>query len=172
MPVTVELKHEYFRTWPGIVKLVELVLAFLCMACAAPAYSSTGHWFLLVVVVGFIGTIFFSLYHLCLDGYLKNLNVGWLPTNRFFSEISITHKEEFWFTAAVAFLYFTAFTAQLAEYSGLDMSDSGYQYWVDAQIAAGVFALFNDVAYVVGTYFLYLDWKSNPAGTNAPQPTV
>ena len=35
-----------------------------------------------------------------------------------------------------------------------------------------VFALFNDVAYVVGTYFLYLDWKSNPAGTNAPQPTV
>ena len=50
------------------------------MACAAPAYSSTGHWFLLVVVVGFIGSIFFSLYHLCLDGYLKNLNVGWLPT--------------------------------------------------------------------------------------------
>ena len=35
-----------------------------------------------------------------------------------------------------------------------------------------VFALFNNVAYVIGTYFLYLDWKSNPAGTNAPQPTV
>ena len=28
MPVSVELKHEYFRTWPGIVKLVELVRNF------------------------------------------------------------------------------------------------------------------------------------------------
>lgn len=155
MPVTVELKYEYFLTWAGRVKIVELLLALLCMMCAAPAYNSTQHWFLLVVVCGFLGTLFFSLYHLCLDTYLKNVNVGWLPT-------------EFWFTAISSFLYFTAFTAQLAEFSGV--IDDDYQYWVDAQVAAGVFALFNNIFYVIGTYFLYLDWKSNPAGTNAPQP--
>ena len=55
-------------------------LALLCMMCAAPAYHSTQHWFLLVVTLAFLGTIFFSLYHLCLDTYLKTVNVGWLPT--------------------------------------------------------------------------------------------
>lgn len=157
MPVSVELKYEYFNTWAGRVKIVQLAIALLCMMCAAPAYHSTQHWFLLVVTLAFLGTIFFSLYHLCLDTYLKTVNVGWLPT-------------EFWFTAATSFLYFTAFAAQLADFSGV--TDENYQYWYDAQVAAGVFALFNDIAYGIGTYFLYLDWKSNPAGTNAPQPTV
>merc|ERR1711935_62211 len=157
MPVSVELKYEYFNTWAGRVKLVELALALLCMMCAAPAYHSTQHWFLLVVTLAFLGTIFFSLYHLCLDTYLKTVNIGWLPT-------------EFWFTAATSFFYLTAFAAQLADFSGV--TDEVYQYWYDAQVAAGVFALFNNIAYCVGTYFLYLDWKSNPAGTNAPQPVV
>ena len=40
----------------------------------------------------------------------------------------------------------------------------------DLMLLFQVFALFNNIAYVIGTYFLYLDWKSNPAGTNAPQP--
>jgi hypothetical protein len=59
------------------------------MMCAAPAYHSTQHWFLLVVVCGFIGSLFFSLYHLCLDVYLKNVNIGWLPT------VSVTKKYYF-----------------------------------------------------------------------------
>ena len=34
-----------------------------------------------------------------------------------------------------------------------------------------VFAMFNDVAYGFGTYFLYLEWKSNPmGGTGSPIP--
>ena len=164
MPVTVELKYEYYMTWPGRVKIVELVslinihtmgnfesnfifkvLALLCMMCAAPAFNSTQHWFLLVVVCGFLGSLFFSLYHLCLDTYLKNVNVGWLPA---VSHAKLMHLwdrkqsnfltifQEFWFTAATSFLYFTAFTAQLAEFSGLTVED--YQYWVDAQVSAGV----------------------------------
>ena len=111
----------------GVFKLFKKkkfqVLALLCMMCAAPAFNSTQHWFLLVVVTGFLGSLFFSLYHLCLDVYLKNVNVGWLPA-------------EFWFTAVTSFLYFTAFTAQLAEFSG--MTSEEYQYWIDANISAGV----------------------------------
>ncbi len=118
------------------------------MCCAAPAYFATQHWFLLVVVTCFIGTIFFSLFYLCLEVYLRKSTVNWIQT-------------EFWFTALATFLYFTAFMAMLVEFSGWTLK--GYQYWVDAQVAAGVFALFNDIAYGIGSYFLYLDWKANPA---------
>ena len=44
--------------------------------------------------------------------------------------------QEFWFTAAATFFYFTAFCAQLAEFSGIE--DADFQYWYDAQVAAGV----------------------------------
>ena len=50
------------------------------MACCGPAYFSTQHWFLLVVVLGFLGTLFFSLYYLCLDVYLKGFNINWLQS--------------------------------------------------------------------------------------------
>eukprot|EP00094_Tigriopus_californicus_P001840 TCALIF_01776-PA protein Name:"Similar to Cmtm4 CKLF-like MARVEL transmembrane domain-containing protein 4 (Mus musculus)" AED:0.70 eAED:0.74 QI:0/0/0/0.37/1/1/8/0/373 len=149
MPVTVELKYEsIINNWGGRIKLIELVLAMLCMCCCAPSYTSTQTWFLVVVVFCFLGTIFFSLFYLCLDVYLKGVNINWLQT-------------EFWFTALATFLYFTAFIAQLVAFAG--EVDAVYQYWVDAQVAAGVFGLFNDVAYGVGTYFLYLEWKANPS---------
>ena len=69
-----------FTSIYDIFPLYFQILALLCMMCAAPAFNSTQHWFLLVVVCAFLGTIFFSLYHLCLDTYLKNVNVGWLPS--------------------------------------------------------------------------------------------
>ena len=35
-----------------------------------------------------------------------------------------------------------------------------------------VFAMFNDIVYAVGAYFLYVEWKTNPtgAGTASPVP--
>ena len=53
------------------------ILAFLCMACCAPAFYSTQHWFLLVVTLCFLGTTFLCFYHLFLDTYLKGANVNW-----------------------------------------------------------------------------------------------
>lgn len=52
----------------------------LCMMCAAPAFHSTQHWFLLVVALCFLGTGFFALYYMCLDNYLKNSTINWLQT--------------------------------------------------------------------------------------------
>ena len=53
--------------------------------------------------------------------------------------------QEFWFTALATFLYFTAFVAQLAEFTAVEYDTDDCeedcdnpQYWVDAQIAAGV----------------------------------
>merc|ERR1719367_895603 len=76
MPLMLELKYEYFpNTWPGRIKLLELVLAFFCIVCSAPAYYDSQHWFLTVVVICFLGTIFFSLYYLCLAEPLNKLQI-------------------------------------------------------------------------------------------------
>jgi len=156
MPLMLELKYEYFATsWPGRIKLLELVLAFFCLVCGAPAFNGTQHWFLLVVSVALIGTIFFSLYHLCLAEPLNKLGVNWLMV-------------EFWFTAVAAFLYFTAFLAMLIFFAGWE--DENIQYWIDANITAGVFALFNDVVYIAAAYLIYVDWKANPTGAPTAPP--
>jgi len=155
MPLMLELKYEYFpATWPGRIKLLELILAFFCIVCSAPAYWNCQHWFLFVVVVAFLGSIFFSLYYLCLAEPLNKLQVHWLMV-------------EFWFTAAATFGYFTAFIAMLSEFVGMELDE---QYWVDANIAAGVFGLFNTVVYGAGAYLIYIDWKANPTGATAPPP--
>jgi len=156
MPLMLELKYEYFpTTWPGRIKLVELILAFFCIVCSAPAYWKCQHWFLFVVVVAFLGSIFFSLYYLCLAEPLNKLQVNWLMV-------------EFWFTAVSTFGYFTAFTAMLVDFAGLELMDS--QTWVDANITAAVFGLFNTVVYGAGAYLIYIDWKANPTGATAPPP--
>jgi len=154
MPLMLELKYEYFtNTWPGRIKLAELVLGLLCMMCAAPAYYDTQHWFLLVVVVAFLGTIFFSLYYLCLAEPLNKLAVNWVMA-------------EFWFTAGSTFFYFTAFLAQLVDFAPFANED--YQYWIDAQITAGVFGLLNDIMYGIGSYLMYMDWQASAAGGPPP----
>jgi len=156
MPLMLELKYEYFlNTWPGRVKLAELVTGLLCMMCAAPAFYATQHWFLLVVVVAFLGSSFFSLYYLCLAEALNKFTVNWFMA-------------EFWFTAGTAFFYFTAFLAQLIDFGSYE--DEDIQYWIDAQVAAGVFGLINDVFYAIGGYLIYLDWQANPAGEMAAPP--
>jgi hypothetical protein len=159
MPLMLELKYEYFpSTWQGRIKLLELIFGIFCLLCGAPAYWDTQHWFLLVVVLSFLGTIFFSLYYLCLAEPLNKLQVNWLMV-------------EFWFTAVATFLYFTAFVAMLSEFSGVE--DEEWQYWVDANVTAGVFGLFNDVVYAIGAYLIYIDWKANPTGVPAaPPPAV
>lgn len=160
MPLMLELRYEYFpSTWPGRIKLAELIFALLCLMCGAPAYNDTQHWFLLVVTVALLGTIFFCLYHLCLSEPLNKIPFvqSWLTV-------------EFWFTAITTFFYFTAFVAQLAEFGSMDISDEAPQYWVDAQLAAGTFALFNFLVYAAGAYFIYADWK--PAVATATVPPV
>ena len=61
------LSSEYFQ-----------ILAFFCIVCSAPAHHDSQHWFLAVVVISLLGTIFFSLYYLCLAEPLNKLQINWL----------------------------------------------------------------------------------------------
>ena len=51
--------------------------------------------------------------------------------------MQILFFQEFWFTAITTFLYFTAFTAMLADFA-ITADNPDEQYWYDAQVAAGV----------------------------------
>merc|ERR1711962_172322 len=69
---------------------------------------------------------------------------------------------------STTFAYFTAFVAMLVNFS--EREDEDWQYWIDANIAAGVFGLLNDIFYGLGAYLIYVEWKANPTGAPAPPP--
>ncbi len=45
--------------------------------CACPAVEGTQIWFMIVVVFAFLGTVFLSLYYLCVDQLVKGCNINW-----------------------------------------------------------------------------------------------
>lgn len=128
----------YFQTIPGILKLVQFFLAIICMACASPAYTAATSFFLFAVVVSFIATILWIFAYLLGIREALNVAVNWIFT-------------ELLNTGIAALLYFIAFVVQLATHHAYDFASN---------MAAGVFGLFNFLAYAAGTYFLYLEHKS------------
>ncbi|XP_034934756.1 CKLF-like MARVEL transmembrane domain-containing protein 8 [Chelonus insularis] len=136
----------YFKTIPGIIKLVQLVLGIICMACAAPAYIPGTSWFLFVAIVSFIATlIWVFIYLLSIREALK------LPIKWILSELINT--------GIATVLYTIAFIVQLSVWSSHFRNDVfGIR---SSNIAAGVFGIFNTIAYAAGTYFLYIEWKNN-----------
>ena len=138
----IRLNVTYFRTIPGIIKLVQLLLGIICMACASPAHVGASHWFLFVAVTAFIATMLWCfVYFLSIREALK------IPINWILSELLNT--------TAFAVLYMIAFIAQLSVWSAL------HSNYTASNIAAGVFGIFNTLAYAAGSYFLYVEWKSS-----------
>ncbi|XP_011633925.1 uncharacterized protein LOC105425069 [Pogonomyrmex barbatus] len=138
----IRLNVDYFKTIPGILKLIQLGLGIICMACSSPAYKSATHWFLFVAVTSFIATLIWSIiYFLSLREVLK-VPINWILT-------------ELLNTSIIAVLYMIAFIAQLSAWSAYRTSPS-----TSSNIAAGVFGIFNTIAYAAGAYFLYVEWKS------------
>jgi len=69
----IRLNIGYFKSFQGIIKIVQLVLGIICMACAAPAqtidvrdYFGLGHnhFFLFIVVTTFIITLVWTFFYL------------------------------------------------------------------------------------------------------------
>ncbi|XP_054720114.1 uncharacterized protein LOC129229766 [Uloborus diversus] len=52
-----ELDPSHFKTIPGILKIVQVILAVICMGCASPVVTSYTNFFMFVVAVYFIITI-------------------------------------------------------------------------------------------------------------------
>ncbi|XP_030378706.1 CKLF-like MARVEL transmembrane domain-containing protein 4 [Scaptodrosophila lebanonensis] len=137
----IRINIEYFKTLPGILKLVQFIFGIICMALASPALIPATDFFLFVVVVSFIATILWIFAYFLGIREALNVAVNWIFT-------------ELVNTGILTVLYFIAFVVQLAKWSGYQ----GYHHGTN--IAAGVFGLFNFLAYAAGTYFLYLAHKS------------
>lgn len=136
---SIRLNAAYFKTIPGILKLAQLGLGIICMACASPAYIGATHWFLFVAVISFISTLIWSsVYFLSLREVLK-VPINWILT-------------ELLNTSIKAVLYMIAFIVQLSAWTAYGTSSSN--------IAAGIFGIFNTIAYAAGAFFLYIEWKN------------
>ncbi|XP_063872156.1 uncharacterized protein LOC135106782 isoform X1 [Scylla paramamosain] len=175
----ISLCLQYFKTGPGIVKLVELLFGIICMACAAPAWTKGTHWFLFVVVTAFVSTSLWCFIYLLNLKSAINLPIDWLLT-------------EFILTATFAVLYIIASIVQLIStvtkprpprrlkpfylMSGelLNTAITTLLYLIavivqfcsielaaDRNITAGVFGVFNMLTYAVGSFYLYRDWKDS-----------
>ncbi|KAM0733635.1 CKLF-like MARVEL transmembrane domain-containing protein 4 [Formica fusca] len=138
----IKLNVAYFKTIPGILKLAQLGLGMICMACASPAYIGATHWFLFVAVMSFISTLIWcAVYFLSLREVLK-VPINWILT-------------ELLNTSIKAVFYMIAFIAQLSAWTAYRTSSN-----VSSNIAAGIFGIFNTIAYAAGAYFLYIEWKN------------
>ncbi|GLG93292.1 hypothetical protein R5R35_005437 [Gryllus longicercus] len=142
-----KINIEHFRTLPGIVKLVQLAFGIICMACASPAYLQGTHWFLFVATVSFITTLLWVFVYLLSVREELNLPINWV-----LSELMNTGVD--------TVLYFIACIVQLAVWG-----EVSHPYRA-ANITAGVFGILNTVAYGLGTYFLFVQWKSSRTPTN------
>lgn len=137
----------YYKTVPGIIKIVQLVIGVICMGCGSPVYINYGHFFLFVVVVCFLITLLLCFAILV---SLKNITpkLPWL-------------EGELIYTAAAVLLYLIAAIVELAMSTSYPKNIALQVIGsYDAYIAAGVFALFNTTAYGVGAFFLYQEWRS------------
>ncbi|XP_050728986.1 CKLF-like MARVEL transmembrane domain-containing protein 4 [Eriocheir sinensis] len=134
----ISLCLEYFKTGPGIVKLVELFIGIICMACAAPAWTKGTHWFLFVVVTAFVTTSVWCFIYLLNLKSAINLPIDWLLT-------------ELLNTAITTLLYLIAVIVQFCSIGPAPQRN----------IAAGVFGVFNMLTYAVGSFYLYRDWKDS-----------
>merc|ERR1711970_746886 len=70
----------YFSTWPGIIKIIQVLLGIFCMACTAPAWTNGTHWFLFVVVTAFVATMIWCIIYFLSLKQCVNLPIDWLLT--------------------------------------------------------------------------------------------
>lgn len=156
----IRLNIGYFKTLPGMVKLVQLVLGIICMACSAPATGlfpgknyglGHNHFFLFVIVTTFIISLVWVFFYLLqMRDYVK-------------VKMPITFmKLEVIFTVVATLFYIVAFITLLAGFGWCTTGHSPGSNLCDARVAGGVFAIFNTIAYGLGSYLVYQELCSTP----------
>jgi len=153
----IRLNIGYFKQLPGIIKLVQLGIGILCMACAAPALQIGGfglgsnHWFLFVVVTCFIVTLIWTFFYLL---QVRDFIKVKLPFT--FLKIEVIY------TFIATILYFIAFIVILSAFGWCTTSYPKGTDYCDVRVAAGVFGIFNTIAYGFGAYLVYSEYGRTP----------
>ncbi|GAB6028742.1 hypothetical protein CHUAL_004561 [Chamberlinius hualienensis] len=127
----------YFRSVPGILKIIQWVFGIVCIACASPPIFDAGHWFVFVAVFCFIFTFIWVCIHVF--SLTSVINLPWLLL-------------ELGYTCLASFFYFIAFIVLLIEttkfkYLHYHVPWSFIYINYDSNFAAGSFGVFNFIVY-------------------------
>lgn len=158
----IRLNIGYFKSLQGIIKIVQLVLGIICMACGAPAkysiikdgdYYGLGHnhFFLFIVVTTFIITLIWTFFYLL---QIKDVIKVKLPFT--FMKLEVIY------TLVATVFYIVAWIVILAGFGWCTTSHRVASTLCDARVAAGVFGIFNSIAYGVGTWLIYQEYSNTP----------
>jgi len=159
-PMEIRLNIGYFKSFQGIIKIVQLVLGIICMACAAPAqtidvrdYFGLGHnhFFLFIVVTTFIITLVWTFFYLL---QVKDTIKVKLPFT--FMKLEVI------FTLLATVFYIVGWIVVLSGFGWCTTSHRISSTICDARVAAGVFGIFNSIAYGLGTYLTYQEYNNTP----------
>jgi len=159
-PMEIRLNIGYFKSFQGIIKIVQLVLGIICMACAAPAqtidvanYFGLGHnhFFLFIVVTTFIITLVWTFFYLL---QVKDTIKVKLPFTFMWMEVI--------FTLVATVFYIVGWIVVLSGFGWCTSSHVIHSNICDARVAAGVFGIFNSIAYGLGTYLTYQEYNNTP----------
>ncbi|XP_076043154.1 uncharacterized protein LOC143026511 isoform X1 [Oratosquilla oratoria] len=146
----VSLCLSYFRTSPGIIKLLELAIGVICMACAAPAWTKGTHWFLFVVVTAFVSTAIWCFIYLLNLKSAVNLPIDWLLT-----ELVIT-----------AFFVVLFLIGSIVQITSSVTKPRPPRRLKPFYLLSGFFGIINMLVYAAGSFFLYRDWKDTHPTTS------
>jgi len=150
-----QLNGRYFITFPGIIKIVQVIIAIVCMSCISPPVTWFARLFTFVVAESFAITL------LLIFSYSVTLSAVVLP-NVHWTFIELVY------TVITALGYFItsiihlALTAQDSDgyHTSYKFSITYYGFY-GAYIAAGVFGLLNSFVYTAGSYFLFMEWRES-----------
>jgi len=134
----IALNLGYFKSAPGIIKLIQVSLGIFCMALAAPAWTNGTHWFLFVVVTAFVATTLWCFMYLLSLREAVNLPIDWLLT-------------ELLNTGITTVLYLVSVIVQFCS----------IEKDVTSNVFGGILGAFNFLAYAAGCFLLHRDWKDS-----------
>jgi len=158
--IEIRLNIGYFKTTPGWLKLIQLVIGVICMALASPASVLRGvdnfglghnHFFLFVVVTTFIISLIWVFFYLL---QIRDFIKVKLPFT--FMKLEVV------FTILATIFYIIAFIVLLSGYGWCTTSIPRGSTLCDARVAGGVFAILNSFAYGIGAYFVFRDYSNTP----------
>ncbi|XP_004924860.1 uncharacterized protein LOC101742095 [Bombyx mori] len=141
----IKINVDYFKTPPGLLKIIQLILGILCMGLGSPWYST---WFVFVAVTSFITTLMWSfVYLLSIREALK------LPINWVLSELISTALETVMYLLAFIVLFAATGTYYGPRYG--------------SNVAAAVFGIFNTIAYGASSFLLFREHRASSTATQA-----
>lgn len=149
------LNPGYFKTRAGIIKIIQIILGMFCLGLGTPALTAYARFFLFVTAFCYILTVLLCI--IIIMGVDRALyQIPWL-------------LGELIYTLIAVLLFILSSLLLIGVTASYDWRGPMYSAIRDQYIAAGVFGLFQALAYGAGLFFLFIDWK---ATRPVPPPTT